>query len=112
MKEMKDWDLKGSAMKVKNYVQGHAKEIVLSGLGVIGVVVGVAVIAKLDQSSKDEDRDSYDRVEDALPSEDEFPGYDIWAMMNGNDSKVVEFAPKLEEFCNENDITINCDIIE
>lgn len=106
----KNWDPRNGVQKFKNYVGEHVHEIVMASI-VVGGIVTIAIIGALDQNLKDEDKDPEDRVEDALPTE-ELVGYDIWAIMNGDDSKVVEFAPKLEEFCKENEITIMCDMMD
>ena len=99
-------ELKVKLNKGKELAQKYAPKIVLPCLAVGGIIAYVVLSGK-DQN-EDQDPNKY-RVDDD-PSPEELVGYDIWALMNAQDPKVVEFAPKLEEFCKENEISIMCDL--
>lgn len=96
-------ELKVEKKTIKGFFQAHKAEIapiaILVGfigltatclyLGTKPVVVDVAVKAE-------------GAIED---------GYDIWALVNGMDEKLVEFAPTLQKFVEDNGFTIMCDVI-
>ena len=91
---------------IKGFISSHQNEIkaiaVLTGLAVLTVV---SIKAGLKPSVSDSK--PVELLAESVLEE----GYDIWALCNSFDDKVVEFAPKLKQFIEDNGFTIMCDMI-
>jgi hypothetical protein len=96
--------------KIRNWVRKHKGLLVTGGLAVLGTM---AVVILTRQKPEEAIMLTENKTTTTYETDSEFQpdkGYDIWAMCNGKDQKVVEFAPKLEEFAKENDIKMMCEV--
>jgi hypothetical protein len=98
--------------KIRNWVRRHKGLLIAGGIAAAGTILMVVLARNNSENGVEPIVTKTVTNENGIAAKEEpTEEYDVWAMCNGEDQKVVEFAPKLEEFAKENDIKMMCEVI-